>query len=473
MKRYFRLVQAGAFAWMVVLSAVLAEPAFAGRVALVLGNSAYEHTVPLANPQNDAEAVSSALRDLGFDVYDGYDLGRSDATDLIRAFARAATDADTALLYYAGHGLEVGGINYLVPVDAQIRDEADLQFETINLNDIVALMERDERTNLIFLDACRDNPMAGNLARNMGTRSSAIGRGLARLDTGLGTLIAYATQPGNVALDGTGRHSPFTDALLQHIATPDLDVELMMRRVRRDVIDLTGGQQVPWSSSSLTGSFMFQTQPQTPEPVMVPLEEGAPAPAIETEIAPAESIAAPDATPVAPPETVAVPDATPAPTVTASLEPTEEPAADAEDVPATPLVRAETMSDEQLALRVQMSLNRLGCEAGTEDGIWGRNSRNALERLAEHADALTLASLEPTAPLLRAIEVLEGRICPLVCGPTENLVDDACIRKTCPSGQNLSSQGVCFTPQPTARRTTSPQRSGSSCFSFNGQTFCQ
>lgn len=210
--------------------AVFTAPAVAGRVALVLGNANYEHTVPLANPRNDAEAISDALTRLGFEVFDGFDLGRAATEDLIRDFARAAGDATTAVLFYAGHGLEVGGVNYLVPVDAQIRDEADLKFETINLTDILQLMERENRTNLIFLDACRDNPMAGNLARSMGTRSAFVGRGLARVDTGVGTMIAYATQPGNVALDGVGQHSPFTAALLSHIATPALDVEIMMRR---------------------------------------------------------------------------------------------------------------------------------------------------------------------------------------------------------------------------------------------------
>ena len=265
---------------------VMAGPSHAQRVALVLGNAEYEHTVPLANPRNDAEAISAALEDLGFDVFDGYDLTRAETEDLIRVFARAAGDATTALLYYAGHGLEVAGVNYLVPVDAQISDEADLKFETINLADIMTLMEQEERTNLIFLDACRDNPMAGNLARNMGTRSAAIGRGLARVDTGVGTMIAYATQPGNVALDGTGKHSPFTSALLDHISTPSLDVEIMMRRVRRDVMDLTAGQQVPWSSSSLTGGFSFMAQLP---PISVPSTVGTAAlepPPAAPEIAP-------------------------------------------------------------------------------------------------------------------------------------------------------------------------------------------
>lgn len=429
-----------------------ATPAVAGRVALVLGNANYEHTVPLANPRNDAEAIAEALAELGFEVYDGFDLGRAATEDLIRDFSRAAGDATTAVLFYAGHGLEVGGVNYLVPVDAQIRDEADLKFETINLTDILQLMERENRTNLIFLDACRDNPMAGNLARSMGTRSAFIGRGLARVDTGVGTMIAYATQPGNVALDGVGRHSPFTSALLEHIATPALDVEIMMRHVRRDVMEQTAGQQVPWSSSSLTGSFAFKLQevPQVmPDaPQIVALASPDPDVTSRSDVA-ATVQDAPS------PEPTPLPLAVPSPV--------------GDDLP----VLAAPLSAKEIAQRSQAELNRLGCDAGVEDGIWGRKSQGALERLVEHAPDIAQVALDPSEDLLQRMEQMEGRICPLVCAVTENLVGDACVRKTCPTGQRLSSRGVCYTPQTTTSRgSSSPARSQSSCFQFNGQTFC-
>lgn len=453
-----------------------ATPALAGRVALVLGNADYEHTVPLANPRNDAEAISAALSDLGFEVFDGFDLGRAATEDLIRDFARAAGEATTALLYYAGHGLEVGGVNYLVPVDAQIRDEADLKFETINLTDILQLMERENRTNLIFLDACRDNPMAGNLARSMGTRSAFIGRGLARVDTGVGTMIAYATQPGNVALDGVGQHSPFTSALLAHIATPALDVEIMMRRVRRDVMDQTAGQQVPWSSSSLTGSFAFKLQeapqvaPELPQIAVLAVPEVEEPTRSETP-EPVTDAPLPDA-----PEAEPTPEALqPEPALDAAVpETAPEPLADPSPVvDEAPVVEAP-LSDKEIAQQAQAELNRLGCDAGVEDGIWGRNSRSALERLSEHAPQIELAGLDPSEDLLRQMERLDGRICPLVCEATEDLVGDSCVRKTCPSGQRLSSKGVCFTPQTTTSRSSSSgTRRSSSCFKFNGQTFCQ
>jgi hypothetical protein len=241
-------------------------------VALVIGNSAYRNTPPLPNPRNDATAVADALWGLGFAVQSGFDLDRAATEQALRAFGGALGDADVALFYYAGHGLQVETKNYLVPVDARLASENDLPFEAVDLTLVLALMERRPRTNLVFLDACRDNPLAQNLARSMGAaRSTAVSRGLAIAESGIGTLLVYATQPGNIALDGGGAHSPFTQRLLDYIATPDIEVRQMLSRVRSDVLEATGGKQVPWDHSSLTGDFFFvprglaiAAQPQTP-----------------------------------------------------------------------------------------------------------------------------------------------------------------------------------------------------------------
>lgn len=235
----------------------LCSPAEAKRVALVIGNAAYEHATRLDNPKNDANALAAVLERLNFEVVKGIDLNQSQFEQTIRKFARTVRGADVALLFYAGHGLQVNGRNYLAPVDARLSDEADLDFETLPLRTILKQMEREVKTNLVFLDACRDNPLARNLARSMGTRSASVGRGLARVDSGIGTLIAFATEPGNVALDGDGNNSPFTTALLKHIETPGLDIAQMMRRVRGDVMRSTAQRQVPWNNSSLTGDFYF------------------------------------------------------------------------------------------------------------------------------------------------------------------------------------------------------------------------
>ena len=234
----------------------------AKRVALVIGNSAYEHAPVLKNPKNDAQAISTVLKRLGFDVVTGIDLAHLDFARIFSQFRKKLKGADVGLFFYAGHGLQVNGNNYLVPIDAELEDETSLNFEAVPLHLILKVMERSTKTNLVFLDACRDNPLARNLARGMGTRSTAIGTGLARVESGLGTLITFATQPGNVALDGDGVNSPFAAGMLKHMETPGLDVALVMRRVREDVISATSGSQIPWSNSSLTGSFIFKDRPK-------------------------------------------------------------------------------------------------------------------------------------------------------------------------------------------------------------------
>ena len=228
------------------------------RVALVIGNSKYLYANKLPNPANDAADISRVLRKLGFDVIEGRDLDRRGMENSIRAFGRKLeAGADLALLFYAGHGMQVGGRNYLIPIDAKLERSGDLTLDTIELGQILAQMEAEKRVNLIFLDACRDNPLARSFARSLGTRSAAVGAGLAPVQSAIGTMIAYATQPDNVALDGEGRNSPFTTALLKYIATPKLEIGSIMKRVRADVIATTREKQVPWDHSSLVGDVIL------------------------------------------------------------------------------------------------------------------------------------------------------------------------------------------------------------------------
>ena len=240
------------------------------RVALVIGNSEYQFTTSLRNPRNDAEDIALALEPLGFDVViKGTDLTESEFADKLREFARAAHGADVTLLFYAGHGVQVDGENYLIPVDAEIRDELDLRRRTFDLTTF--LNEMRGRTNLVFLDACRNNPQVRSLVRSLGgSRSTAVARGLSPVETpsGTGALIAFATQPGNVAEDGNGRNSPFTEALLAHIATPGQSVTDMLIKVRQAVMSTTRQQQVPWTSESLLTQFYFKPEapPDPPSP---------------------------------------------------------------------------------------------------------------------------------------------------------------------------------------------------------------
>jgi uncharacterized caspase-like protein len=238
------------------------------RVALVVGNSAYQNAPALANPLNDAHDMSAALKAVGFDVVEALDTDRGRLDGALRAFTDKLTRADVALFYYAGHGLQVGLQNYLVPIDAKLDRERDLEFETVKLDFVLRQMEleREGKTSIVILDACRDNPLSRNLARTMGTRSAAIGRGLAATSTGLGTFIAYSTQPGNVALDGAGRNSPFASALIRHIADRARNLPATMIEVRKEVVAATNGAQVPWDHSALTGDFYFSPDRSAPKP---------------------------------------------------------------------------------------------------------------------------------------------------------------------------------------------------------------
>ncbi len=232
---------------------------FHHRVALVIGNSNYISAPPLRNPKNDATDIAATLRKLGFDVVEGTDLSRRDTDLAIREFGRKLEGADLGLFFYAGHGLQVNGRNYLVPIDAKLERSGDLALDAVDVGVVLAQMEAEKRVNLVLLDACRDNPFSRSLARSMstGSRSANIGVGLASIQSAIGTMIAYATQPDNVALDGEGRNSPFTTALLKHIGTPGLDITTVMRRVRADVITATREKQVPWDHSSLIGDVVL------------------------------------------------------------------------------------------------------------------------------------------------------------------------------------------------------------------------
>lgn len=229
-----------------------------GRVAFVLGNSDYRFVDALENPENDALDISVALEGLGFDVILGSNLAMDGLRQAIATFAARARTADVVLFYYAGHGFQVSGQNYLVPIDAALNSIADLPGQTVPLTDILGAMEQSPGMKLVFLDACRDNPFGVGNEALPGAES-----GLARVGTAANFMFAYATQPDNVAYDGTGRNSFFTDAMLNHLYTPGQDLSELMVAVRRDVLAATGGRQIPWENSSLTRLFQFDRSPAT------------------------------------------------------------------------------------------------------------------------------------------------------------------------------------------------------------------
>jgi uncharacterized caspase-like protein len=440
------------------------------------------HTQELKNPRNDAADIAAALKRLKFEVHEGFDLDKRGMEIAIRNFALALKDADVALFFFAGHGLQVNGQNYLVPIDARLEDASALDFEMIRLDLVHRNMERETKANLIFLDACRDNPLARNLARAMGTRSGQIGRGLAAVESGVGTLISFSTQPGNVALDGEGRNSPFASALARRILAEGEDLSSILISVRNDVMEATRNRQVPWEHSALRAKFWF-TAPAKSSPLAeielaywdaaqaggsisayksyltrypqgtyaasarqmidrLRREEGLRAALVarEAEMRAAEAkqreeqrkaetakphmpAVASSPTPVKNDPPAAAAEAAQGSFKVAGV-PAPEAAKSTEPDPAGP-------DPAKLARDLQSELKRVGCDPGAVDGIWGKKAQSALQKFAKHAKAkAALSHGEPTTAALEALVAQKGRVCPLECDDGEVAVKGRCVAKT-------------------------------------------
>jgi len=235
------------------------------RVALVIGNSDYQNVTRLANPANDASAIANLFKAAGFDLVDfRRDLSASNIRRAIREFSRQTSDADIAVVFYAGHGIELNGNNYLIPVDAKLESDIDVEDETVSLDRVLSVIDPAKRLRLVILDACRDNPFLRTMKRSIAARS--IGRGLAQVEPATSnTLIAFAAKAGSIAVDGAGSNSPFTTAVLKHIAEPGLDLRIAFGLIRDEVIETTDRKQEPFVYGSLGGA----TVSLVPAPVKV------------------------------------------------------------------------------------------------------------------------------------------------------------------------------------------------------------
>src|ERR1700756_5106069 len=255
-----------------------AEPAVADkRVAFVVGNGAYKNVAQLPNPPIDAKAMAAVLRNVGFEVVEGTNLTRDTMTERLLEFGKKAQGADVAVFFYAGHGIAISGTNYLLPVDADIKSEMDVKLgAAINIDLTLDQTMSDAKVKLVFLDACRDNPFAAKI-KSTATRSVSVGSGLAEMKSGEGTLIAFATGPGQTALDGQGGgNSPFTRALIDNITQPGVEIQQAMTKVRAEVNEQTNKRQLPWGHTNLIGAVYLNPAP-------------APAPAANNAAAPASS----------------------------------------------------------------------------------------------------------------------------------------------------------------------------------------
>ncbi|MCV0426688.1 MAG: caspase family protein [Roseibium sp.] len=237
------------------------------RVALVIGNQDYQHVEPLENPLNDTKEISRILREADFEVTIGTNLNKKELEGVVRRFLRELNDGDTALFYYSGHALQVGDANFILPVDAKLSSQYDLEFESLKVSHLLDYMKAASSLQILMLDACRDNPFE-IASLFWGEQEYSLGktRGLRRIPNKLGSFISYATRPGQVAYDGEGPMSPFTTSVVNNALDPTLEIKDLMTRVRDEVVRKTGGQQIPYEDSTLVTSFYFV--PPKPEPIV-------------------------------------------------------------------------------------------------------------------------------------------------------------------------------------------------------------
>ncbi len=242
---------------LALMAAGFARAQEASHVALVFGNSKYIHAGPLANPGNDAEDLSLKLESMGYKVDTFLDADFNQMRNALSAFAAKAARADVAVLFFAGHGIEISKQNYLIPVDAKLESDNQVAFQTIPMDMMMNAVSGAKKLKVVLLDACRNNPFLKKMRSAGVARRSTLNGGLAAVDPDHGSLIGYSAKEGTTASDGVGRNSPYTTALLKHISEPRLDIGRMMRKIRDDVIKATGGEQEPFDYGSLPGADVF------------------------------------------------------------------------------------------------------------------------------------------------------------------------------------------------------------------------
>jgi uncharacterized caspase-like protein len=488
-------------------TSALCTSAFADkRVALVIGNSTYRKVPRLSNPANDARAVGEIFRAAGFDLVDiRYDLDAQGFRRAIRDFSLVVQDADAAVVFYAGHGIELGGNNYLLPIDAKLAWDVDVEDETVSLDRVLKIIEPAKRLRLVILDACRDNPFAASMKRTVATRS--IGVGLAKVEpTTSDTLIAFAAKAGSMAEDGSGPHSPFTSALLRHLAVPGLDVRFVFGRVRDEVWKSTGYRQEPSIYGSLGGDII-SIVPAQPEPLRarVPapdavawdfLKDSSDATALKQFVkrfpasafrAQAEErmtslLAANSAPAMGPSADEMAWDLVKGTKDAAQLRrfveqfPNSPQRLDAEQRIAALTVEAAQeakrmpsaeVDPRELARALQLELKRVGCFEGVVDGEFGSITQNALRSFTKYA-AITMPENDLSIDALKAVRGFDKRVCPLVCQSSERAEGERCVRIICPTGEVLKD-GTCVGKVASDPKKTVPAK----CFVFQGRQFCE
>lgn len=425
------------------------------RVALVIGNSAYKSVPRLTNPANDAALVAAMFKTAGFDVVDTrLDLNASEMRKALRDFGGKAREADVAVVYYAGHGIELDGANYLIPTDASLETDSDVLDETVPLDRALFAVEPAKQLRLVILDACRDNPFAKTMKRTVASRG--IGRGLAKVEPASpNTMIAFAAKAGSTASDGDAKNSPFAAALVERLPTPGLDLRKAFGFVRDDVLKNTGYKQEPYVYGSLGGDD-------------VPLVPGKPAAAAGPQANPQDAVRRDYELALQAGDhdaweafLKAYPNGYYADLAKVQLK---KIAAERVRPEATRVLAGKQIADlapqstpvvaEDVTRQVQLELSRVGCHPAPADGVWTGSSRRALTLFNKYAGARLDAS-EASADALAAIKARAGRVCPLVCDHGFKADGDACVRIACRAGYRLNDDNECERAQekkPAVRR---------------------
>ena len=426
------------------------------RIALVIGNGAYRHVPVLPNPGNDAGDVAASLERLGFAVRRVTDGTFEDMRRALIDFGQRARAAEIAVVFFAGHGMEIGGENWLIPVDAELKTDLAADHEAVALKSIMPMLASASKLGLVILDACRNNPFAAKMQRTVRTR--AVSRGLTHIEPTGSVLVAYAARDGTTAADGTGRNSPFTAALLSHVETPGLEISFLFRNVRDDVLRATQREQEPFVYGSLSRDAIYL---KPPVPVLVGLPAGPSADEVMWGF---------------------LKDTNDATALKRFLEqfPASARRVEAERrisalaVEAAKAAAAAQGDRREIARSLQLELRRVGCFEGAIDGEFSAATRAALRNFVKLA-ALRLPD-DLSLDAVKAVRSFDKRVCPLVCQAGERADGERCVRVGCPSGQVLKD-GACVAERassPAARPAAAPKGAGAGkCFTFQGRQYCE
>jgi uncharacterized caspase-like protein len=473
------------------------------RIALVMANSAYKNVPQLSNPANDAALMADMFRRSGFDSVDvKLDLTVAEMRKALREFGGKARDADAAVIYYVGHGIELDGTNYLVPTDATLETDSDIMDETLALDRVLFAVEPARQLRLVILDACRDSPFAKTMKRTSASRG--IGRGLARVEpAGPNTMVAFAAKAGSTASDGDSKNGPFATALVDYLPKPGLDLRKAFGFVRDEVLRKTGYKQEPYVYGSLGGDDvpLVPARPSANGPgpddpgrrdYELALQVGTRdawsaflaryGDGFFAELARGQlnKIAAEEARKVAA-ENAALAEQEKARTSAAGANRPEQDkaAAEANDVQdkiaalSPPAPPQPSLTD--LVKSVQAELHRIGCLARAADGNWDSASQRSLALFNKYAST-NLDATSATVDTLQVLRTRPSRVCPLMCDKGYKAEGDTCIRIACKAGFEATEDGCrkvrserLAGPEARHRRTIVPH---GGCFSYAGRTYC-